>query len=210
MQAKAALALAQARLDNQIIRAPADGVVLTRAAEPGSIAQPARVLLTMSQTGEPRIDVSLDEKNLRFLRLGAQASVVSDAFPGQRFEAVVSYIAPSIDANRGTVDIRLRVVAPPDYLRPDMTVSVEMLVGERTSTLVVASDTIRDADTPAPYAYVVREGIAERTALTLGLRGVGETEIVAGATEGEALIIGAVELGARVNARPRKTAKGAL
>lgn len=210
IQAQAGLTAAQARLDNQVVRAPADGVILTRSAEPGSIAQPGRVLLTMSAAGETRIDVSLDEKNLRFLRIGAQASVVSDAFPGERFTALVNYIAPAVDANRGTVDVRLHVDQAPAYLRPDMTVSVEMLVGERSAALVVASDAIRDADTPQPYAFVVRNDRAERVAITLGLRGVGESEVTSGLAEHDALIIGAVDVGKRLRAVERKPVKAAL
>jgi HlyD family secretion protein len=103
-----------------------------------------------------------DERNLADLRLGQRAVASAEAFPDRPFPAEVSYIAPTIDALRGTVEVKLRVPTPPPYLRPSMTVSVEVEVARRANVLTLPPDAVRDAATPAPWVMVV--GNDDRTA----------------------------------------------
>jgi len=198
-QARANVASAAARLELLALRAPADAVVLTREAEPGDTAQVGRTVVALAQTGETRIIAAVDEKHLRHLQPGQRASALADAFPGRAFEAELYYVAPSVDAQRGTVEVRLRVPRPPPFLRPEMTVSVEMVVGRRDAALVLPAEAVRDVDAAAgheapgaprqAWVMVAREGRALRVPVELGLRGIGSVELVAGPGEGEAVIL---------------------
>ena len=163
--------------------------MLTRDVEPGDVAQAGKVLLTLAENGETRIYATVDEKNLRHLRSGATAQAVADAFPGQPFRAELYYIAPGVDALRGTVEVRLRVPEPPAFLRPDMTVSVEMIVGTREAALVLPAEAVREADGAAPWVLLADDGVARRQPVKLGLRGVGLIEIVEGLSEGAQAIL---------------------
>ncbi len=187
-QAEAAVAMAQARLARLAIVSPVDALVLTRSVEPGSMAQPGRVLLTLAALGGTRIDANVDEKNLRLLTLGMPAKAVADAYPGQSFDAQLSYIAPAVDPQRGTVEVRLAVPNPPAFLRPDMTVSVEMVGGSKKDALVLPSGAVRDADREAPWVLLYSGGQAVRAPVKLGLRGVGSVEILEGLKEGDETI----------------------
>ena len=187
-QAEAAVEITQARLERLAITSPVDALVLTRNVEPGSMAQPGRVLLTLAAQGGLRIDAGVDEKNLRTLSLGMPARAVADAYPGQSFEAQLSYIAPAVDPQRGTVEVRLAVPKPPVFLRPDMTVSVELLGGTKKNAMVLPSGAVRDADREAPWVLVLQGNLAVRVPVKLGLRGVGAVEIVAGLKEGDEAI----------------------
>ena len=187
-QAQAAVAMAQARLSRLVITSPVDAQVLTRNVEPGSMAQPGRVLLTLAALGGTRIDANVDEKNLRLITLGMAAKAVADAYPGQSFDAQLNYIAPAVDPQRGTVEVRLAVPNPPVFLRPDMTVSVEMVGGVKKDALVLPSGAVRDADREAPWVLALQDGLAVRVPVTLGLRGVGAVEIVKGLAEGDMAI----------------------
>ena len=187
-QAEAAVAMAQARLARLGIASPVDALVLTRSVEPGSMAQPGRVLLTLAALGGTRIDANVDEKNLRLLTLGMPARAVADAYPGQSFDAQLNYIAPAVDPQRGTVEVRLAVPNPPAFLRPDMTVSVEMVGGSKKDALVLPSGAVRDADREAPWVLLFSGGQAVRAPVKLGLRGVGSVEILEGLKEGDETI----------------------
>ena len=187
-QAEAAVDAAAARLARLQITSPVDAVVLARNAEPGSMAQPGRVLLALAAQGDTRIDAAVDEKNLRLLTLGMAARAVADAYPGQRFDATLRYIAPVVDPQRGTVDVRLQVLSPPAFLKPDMTVSVELLGGARQGALVLPSGAVRDADREAPWVLLLQDGRAVRVPVKLGLRGIGAVEILDGLKEGDAAI----------------------
>ena len=108
---------------------PAAGVVTERDVEPGDVVQPGRALLVVARDGETQLSVLPDEKNLAFLRLGQAALASADAYPDRIFPARVAYIAPAVDPARGTVEVKLDVADPPPFLRPDMTVSVDVEVG---------------------------------------------------------------------------------
>jgi HlyD family secretion protein len=187
-QARAAVAVAEARLARLVITSPVDAVVLSRSAEPGSMAQPGRVLLVLAAQGALRIDAAIDEKHLRLLRPGMPARAVADAYPGQGFDAELNYIGPAVDPQRGTVEVRLAVPQPPDFLRPDMTVSVELVGGRRDKALVLPSGAVRDADRASPWVLALRDGRAVKVPVQIGLRGVGSVEITSGLAEGEAAI----------------------
>lgn len=187
-QAAAAVEVAAARLARLSISSPVDAMVLTRNVEPGSMAQPGRVLLTLAAQGGLRIDADVDEKNLRLLTPGMAARAVADAYPGQSFDAQLSYISPAVDPQRGTVEVRLAVPKPPAFLRPDMTVSVELVGGVKKDALVLPSGAVRDADREAPWVLLLSEGRALRVPVKLGLRGIGAVEILAGLKEGDEAI----------------------
>lgn len=187
-QARAGLEVAQARLDNTVIKAPAPGTVLKRLVEPGDVVQQGKKLFELSVAGETQVVLNVDEKNIGLLALGQKAQVVADAYPARSFGAEIFYIAPGVDAQRGTVEVKLRLPDPPAFVRPDMTVSAEILAARREGTLTLDSDAIRDAAGQAPWALVVRDGRAVRQSVKLGLRGAGRTEVLAGLAAGEAVV----------------------
>ena len=209
-QARANVDTAQARLELLALRSPAEATVLTRLAEPGDTAQVGRPLLVLAQSGPTRIIATVDEKNLRHLSVGLAAKAVADAFAGQPFDASLTYVAPAVDAQRGTVEVRLAVPAPPAFARPDMTVSVEMAVGRRDKALLLPSEAVRLADGDTPFVLAIRDGRAQRVPVTLGLRGVGTVEIAEGLAEGDAVIASTSPAlaGDRVRARTSVPARG--
>jgi HlyD family secretion protein len=200
-QAAAAVAAAEVRLSQARLTAATAATVLTRAAEPGDIVQPGRVLLGLARDGERLLSVQPDEKNLADLHLDQKARAAADAFPHDPFDAVVSYLAPSVDPQRGTVEVRLTVPAPPPFLRPDMTISVDVEVGRRPAALVVPAEAVHDIAAAAPWVLLSQEHHAVRRPVTLGLRGEGACEVTAGLTAGDLVILpgsATVEPGSRV------------
>lgn len=192
-QARAALAVAEARLAYATLQAPVAGRVLTRNVEPGDTAQPGKMLLTLAPSGETELTAQIDEKNFGLLSLGQQAQVSADAYPGERFVAQLIYIAPAIDAQRGSVEIRLGVAQPPAYLRHEMTVSIDIETGRRANALSIPCDSVRDVGS-APWVQVVRDGRTVRQPVKVGLRGAGRCEIADGLGEGDAVLPAAVPL----------------
>ena len=202
-QARAALVAAQTRLGYAILRAPSAGTVLTRAVEAGDTVQPGAVLLTIAPAGDTELTVQIDEKNLGLLRLGQPALASADAYPGERFAAELAFIAPSVDALRGSVEVRLRVPEPPPYLRHEMTVSIDIEAARREQTLMIPASAVRETGGAQPWVMVVRDGRAERQPVRLGIRGAGRVEVLEGVAVGEALVPAAVDVAAGQAVRTR-------
>jgi HlyD family secretion protein len=187
-QARATLGVAQAKLDQMVILAPVDGTLISRNVEPGNVVQSGKELMALAPEGETQVVVQIDEKNLAQLRIGQHALASADAFPRERFEAVLVYINPGIDALRGSVEVKLRVPKPPANLRQDMTVSVDIEVARSAGTVVVPADTVHDASGAQPWVLAVDGGRAVRRAVKLGLKGDGRIEVLDGVAPGDRLI----------------------
>jgi len=202
-QARGAEQAALARLEQTQIRSPAAGVVTERDVEAGDVVQPGRPLLVVARDGATQLSVLPDEKNLAYLRLGQPASASVDAYPDRIFPARVAYVAPAVDLSRGTVEVKLDVADPPPFLRPDMTVSVNVEVGRDPAAVTIAASAVRDPAT-GPWVLAVRDGRTVRQPVKLGMRGEGVVQVLAGLAPGEAVVMptSTVGAGARVRMEP--------
>lgn len=179
------LAALQAQLAKTKIRAEVSGIILTRNVEPGDLVQPSQTLFTIALDGATEIRVPFDERNLPLLALQQKAAVITDAYPDQPFPAHINFIAPSIDAQRGTIDVRLTVDPVPGFLRQDMTVSVNVETNKREQTLVIPNDALSSISGNKAMVILVRDRKIQRHPITLGLRGLVMSEVVAGLKEGD-------------------------
>lgn len=199
------LAAARAARERTVIRSPADALVLTRNAEPGDVVQPGRVLFELALQGDTEIVLPVDEKNLAALAVGQQALCVADAYLQQPFAAVLKSIAPAVDAQRGVVELRLKVDPVPAFLRQDLTVSVNIRTAERAQALAVPNDALRDLQGNAASVLRVRDGRVQRVPVTLGLRGLTLTEVTAGLAAGDRVLAGAATVAVADGQRLRVT-----
>jgi HlyD family secretion protein len=183
-QASANLDTARSRLGYATITAPREGVLITRNVERGTVVQPGKVLLVLAPAGDTQLDLQVDERNLGKIALGQPAFASADAYPDQKFKATVTYINPSVDITRASVQVKLNVIDPPAYLRQDMTVSVDIEIARRDKTLVLPARSVRNAQSGKPWAMGVRDGRAYRQDLKIGLRGATQTEILQGLSDG--------------------------
>lgn len=203
------LAVAQAQLAKTKIRAAVAGTVLTRDVEPGDLVQPGQTLFTIALTGNTEIRVPLDERNLPQLALAQNATVISDAYPDQSFPARINFIAPSIDPQRGTVEVRLTVNPVPDFLRQDMTVSVNVETDRRERALAIPNDALTEIKANKAMVVLLPNGKIQRQHVTLGLRGLAMSEVTSGLSEGDQVLADAesvLEDGARVRIKPQDKA----
>jgi len=206
-QARAAVAVARDRLARTIITAPGDGTVIGRKVEVGDVVQPGTPLLVLSRNGRTQVTAQVDEKNLGLLRVGQSVVCSADSYPDKTFPARLATVVPAVDPQRGTVEARCDVDEPPEYLVPDMTVSLEIEVARHPKVLTTPTESIRDAAT-APWALVVRDGRAVRQNVTLGIRGSGSCEIVNGLKEGDLVLPGSCRVSPGARVRPQRTEGG--
>jgi HlyD family secretion protein len=199
--AQAATQAAVARLAQAQLRAPADGRVLSRNVEPGQIVQPGRALLTLALAGATQLEAAVDERYLQQLRPGQAATGRADAFPNDRFKAQVLSIAPLVDAQRGSVVVKLAVAEPPGFLREDMSLTVEVLTATRDRALAVPLAALRSEEGTRATVWVVAGGRVEARTVQLGLRTLEAAEVQSGLNAGDMVLLAATRApGASVKA----------
>ncbi|OYU50468.1 MAG: efflux transporter periplasmic adaptor subunit [Rhizobiales bacterium PAR1] len=201
-QSRATLHMAEAKLGYMTIRAPADGLVITRTVEPGTVAQPGKALLIISPTRETRLVIQIDERNLGLIATGQPALASSDAYAKERFKAVLVFINPAVDPARGSVEVKLSVPEPPAYLREDMTVSVDIEVARRPNVLVLPTNAVRDSLSATPWVLAVAGNKTLRKPVKVGARGAAYIEILDGLAEGER-VVPAIDIGTKAGQRVR-------
>jgi HlyD family secretion protein len=202
-QSRATLASAQSRLSYTVIKAPRDGVLISRNVERGYVVQPSNVLMVLSPHGETQLAVQIDEKNFGLIALGQQALASADAFPKDRFAAEVVYINPGIDLQRATVQVKLRVPQPPAYLQQDMTVSVDIETARRPNALILPTMALHETNGSQPWVLKANGGRAIRQPVKVGLVSGGNAEILDGLKVGDLVFptTATLKAGARVRAR---------
>jgi HlyD family secretion protein len=179
-QAEANSKVAYSRRQHTIIKTPIAGTLISRDVETGDVVQAGKALMTLSPSGATQLVVQIDEKNLPLLVLGQLARASADAYPTLNFSAAISYINPSVDLQRGSVEIKLNVPEPPAYLRQDMTVSVDIQVATRLRALLVPTDTIHDVKGRQPWVLKVADGKVRKQVLRVGLQSAGMSEVLSG------------------------------
>ena len=202
-EARAARQLAASKLAQTTIRASVAGTVLVRAVEPGDIVSPGKRLLVVNSRGETRLTAQIDEKNLPYLKLGQEARASSEAFPDRNFTAKLYYISPGVDIARGSVEARFRVTEPPDYLRADMTVSIDIGIARKEHALTAPLDALRENGSERSV-QIVRDGRVQSARIETGVRGTNRFEIVSGVAAGDRVVLTrAIADGTAVRTRER-------
>jgi len=184
-QAKAAVAQAQTAFGHTRIRAPFDGVVTARKVDPGAMAAPGTPLLTVEGTGRHRVDVTVDESSLRFVKLGAHVPVLLDAYPGERLEGRVRQIVPAADPASRTFLVKIELPRSP-VLRSGLSARARFSRGEREALLVPRTAVV-DRGALKGVFVVGQDHVAALRYVTVGgamgdrvevLSGLGPREII--------------------------------
>jgi len=138
-QARGAVAFYETQLANTVIRAPVTGTILERVVEKGEF-------LTTSFVGERGakgyvvsladlndLEVELDISQNDFARLGPrqQGIVTTDAYPDRKYEGVIDEISPEANRQKATVQVKVKILQPDEYLRPEMNASVAFYTEEQ-------------------------------------------------------------------------------
>ena len=110
-----------------------------------------------------------------------------------------------MDAALGNLELRLALDAPPAFLRQDMTVSVDIRIGERERVLAVPNEALRDQAGDRARVWLLQGRRVIERDLVVGLRGLTSTEVISGLAEGDLVLprSAPVEAGQRVRIASR-------
>ena len=191
------------QLDDLVIRAPFDGVAISKDAEQGEMISPISAGGGFTRTGvctivdmtSLEIEVDVNESYINRVRDAQRVVATLDAYPDWDIPASVITTVPAADRQRATVLVRIGFDALDPRILPDMGIKVAFLedqpplsgTGERP--VLVPAAAARNVD-GQDIVYVVRGDLAERRAVRLGSVAGDQVEVIAGLTEGERVVVG--------------------
>ena len=203
---EAALAVAQANLksaevtlDWTLIRAPFDGVVLTKSANVGDNITPFSqaadtkgAVVTIADMDTLEVEADVAEASLGKIRPGQPCEIQLDAVPDHRFPGTVNRIVPTVDRAKATVLVKIKFLERDDRVLPDMSAKVaflerEVSAADRKPVTVVPKQAVVERN-GEKAVFVLKDGRAVRTKVEVG-RTIADLVQVAGVPVGERVIV---------------------
>jgi HlyD family secretion protein len=194
-QANLNAALANARnaevsVDYTQIRAPFDGVILSKSANVGDLVTPFSnatdskgAVVTMADMSTLEVEADVSESSLAKVHVGQPAEIVLDALPDTRFRGHISRMVPTVDRAKATVMTKVKFDEIDPRVLPEMSAKVSFLSQEVTAAqqkplLAVNADALTERD-GRPVVFVMRDGHAVAVPVTPGMK-IGDATAITG------------------------------
>jgi HlyD family secretion protein len=139
-QAEGQEAYAKSQLDATLIRAPVTGTILERTAEKGELVTsqfasgadggPQGEVVALADLSDIQADLDIAQDDFAKLSSREKAFVSVDAFPDRKYDGVVSEMSPEANRQKATVEVKVQILNPDSYLRPEMNTTVKFLANE--------------------------------------------------------------------------------
>jgi len=185
-QAKAALQQARTTFSYSHVVAPFDGLVTEKKADIGTLATPGMPIFTVEDLRHCRLETTVNESDLRYVRRGQQIAVSIDAIADREFKGKVIEIVPAADPASRTFLVKVELPSDP-ALRSGLFGRAQFARGERTSLLVPRTAIVERGQLQGIYV-LDQNRIAGLRYITLGRPSAQHVEVLAGLQAGEMLI----------------------
>jgi HlyD family secretion protein len=190
------------QLDDTIVRAPFAGIVTQKNAQPGEMISPMSAggftrtgICTLVDMTSLEIEVDVSESYINRVQAGQPVEATLDSYPESRIPAKVIAIIPTADRQKATVKVRVGFVKLDPRILPDMSVKVVFQSASESKATTARDLTIskfavsqRDGK---DIVWIMRDGVVERRAVTLGASQGNEVSVSAGLSGGEKLVLNA-------------------
>ncbi len=194
---------AQQSVDNCVIRAPFDGIIVSKDAQVGEMVSPISAgggftrtgIATIVDMNSNEIEVDVNEAYISRVVPGQPVTAVLDAYPDWQIPSKVRTVIPTADREKATVKVRISFLKLDPRILPDMGIKVtffgdqpEQKSGAPAPAALVPQNALHD-DNGKKVVFLVKEGRIERRAVSVGgVRG-SDVEIFAGLASGDAVVV---------------------
>jgi HlyD family secretion protein len=184
---------AQVAVDYTIIRAPFDGVILSKTANVGDLVTPFSnatdskgAVVSMADMSTLEVEADVAEASVDKVKVGQPAEIMLDALPDARFRGRISRMVPTVDRAKATVMTKVKFDAIDPRVLPEMSAKVSFLSQEvapeqQKPLLAVAADALAERDGKT-VVFVVRNDRAVTVPVTPGIR-IGDLTAITGAVK---------------------------
>jgi RND family efflux transporter MFP subunit len=185
-QTKAALQQARTGIGYTHIAAPFDGLITEKKADLGMLASPGMPMFTIEDLRHYRLEATVNETDLRYVRQGQQVSVLIDAVGDRELKGKLVEIVPAADPASRSFLVRVELPSDP-ALRSGLFGRAQFTRGERTALLIPRTAIIERGQLQGIYVLDANR-IAGLRYVTLGKSSAQQVEVLAGLQAGEMLI----------------------
>ncbi|MGH8085375.1 MAG: efflux RND transporter periplasmic adaptor subunit [Lysobacter sp.] len=185
---QARVASANAALSKMTLRAPFSGRIGLREVSVGDFVSVGEDLVPLVRMDPIEVDFSVPEGALSQLASGQSIDVTVDAFPGETFGGKVVAIAPVIDPNSRSVQLRAEIPNPDGRLRPGQFAKLVLDTSEGAAKGLLVPEQALMQEGETRFVYTVVDGKAHKAVVTTGTRVPGKVQVVEGLKAGDVVI----------------------
>jgi RND family efflux transporter MFP subunit len=186
-QAEAGVSQAGTAMSFTKVRAPFDGLVIARLAEPGAMASPGVPLLTVEDPSRFRLEATVDESKIGAVRLGESVPVVIDALGEQAIEGKVTQIEPAADPGSRTFTVKIDLPVNPQ-MRTGLFGRARFARGQHDAISVPKTAVLNRGQLQAVYV-VGSDQLASLRYVTLGPASSEQVEVLSGLQSGDRIVV---------------------
>jgi RND family efflux transporter MFP subunit len=194
---------AQQAVDNCIIRAPFDGIIVSKDAQVGEMVSPISAgggftrtgIATIVDMNSNEIEVDVNEAYIARVLPDQPVTAILDAYPDWQIPSKVRTVIPTADRQKATVKVRISFLKLDPRILPDMGVKVAFLgdepehkTGAVSTTVSIPKDAVRD-ENGSKAVYLVKADHVERRAVKLGIVQGSDQQILAGLIAGDSVVV---------------------
>jgi RND family efflux transporter MFP subunit len=203
-RARASVKVAEVNLEYSFIRAPFDGVILTKFADEGEVVAPfgaavnaKAAVVTMADMESLLVEVDVSESSIEKVKVGGASEIRLDALPNDRFPGTVHMIVPTADRSKATVLTKVKFERLDERVLPEMSAKVAFLArplgpDEKEPFLGVPRTAVRNSP-GGKTALLVENGRVRAVGVKTGREWPEMIEIVSGLKEGDIVVLDASE-----------------
>ncbi len=193
--------IAQFNADYAVIRAPGDGIVLARMAEPGQVVEPGRPVLNVRRNGRGMVvRIGVSDRDAVRVRLGDSAEITFEALPTQKFAGRVTQRAAAATAGSGDYGVQITLADAANALPSGLVARVVLrphgaAASGTTQRVTVPLDALVDADADSAAVFVIRadgNSVARRTVKLTDVAGAlltAQVPVVSGLDGSERVVV---------------------
>ena len=202
----ARIAVAQQAVDNCTIRAPFEGIVVSKDAQVGEMVSPISAGGGFTRTGiativdmkSNEIEVDVNESYIARVMPQQRVKATLDAYPDRELDGKVRTVIPTADRQKATVKVRITFDKLEEFILPDMGVKVAFLDEEQDKAKGVEKGPQAMAYVPkaavrsganSSFVLLVRDGRVERRAVRLGMDRGTDVAVLAGLSPGDSIVV---------------------
>lgn len=190
---------AQVAVEQTVIRAPFDGIVLAKHANVGdnitpfsSASDSKGAVVTIADMDTLEVEADVAEANIAKIRTEQPCEIQLDALPDMRFAGRVSRIVPTVDRSKATVLVKVRFVDRDERVLPDMSAKIAFLSKpaspqDRRPVTAVQAGAVVERD-GRPVVFVVKDDVVHAVPVTRGRR-IGELVAIGGVKSGDTVVL---------------------
>jgi membrane fusion protein (multidrug efflux system) len=187
-KAQAELELARVLLDQRTIRAPFSGVVGFRAISPGTLVQPGTGIVTLDAREHMRVMFSVAETLVSSISVGEEVQAGAAAYRGRKYSGRIETLGTRLDEATRAMPVQALFRNTDGSLIPGMMLTLR--ISAKPRKVIFIPEAALAPENARQFVWrVSSDGLAQRVAVELGVRGDGWVEIVSGLAEGERVVL---------------------